>query len=175
MKKNRTVFGAFCGLMTGICWGVSGVFGQFLFETRGVETAWLVPIRLVVAGILLLIYLFFSRREAGGMSIVDFRKIQLKYGMTVHDVNELADAKREKVPFICASNIFETSCKPGVKPRGLDFLRETAKEFGGPVYALGGINTSNAASCIEAGADGVAVRSLCMKDDLSDLREIIAM
>lgn len=63
MKKNRTVFGAFCGLMTGICWGVSGVFGQFLFETRGVETAWLVPIRLVVAGILLLIYLFFSRRE----------------------------------------------------------------------------------------------------------------
>ncbi|MDD7664408.1 MAG: thiamine phosphate synthase [Lachnospiraceae bacterium] len=119
--------------------------------------------------------LFFSRREAGGMSIVDFRRIQLKYGMTVHDVNELADAKREKVPFICASNIFETSCKPGVKPRGLDFLRETAKEFGGSVYALGGINTSNAASCIEAGADGVAVRSLCMKEDLSDLRELIAM
>lgn len=119
--------------------------------------------------------LFFSRREAGGMSIVDFRKIQLKYGMTVHDVNELADAKREKVPFICASNIFETSCKPGLKPRGLDFLRETAKEFGGSVYALGGINTSNAASCIEAGADGVAVRSLCMKEDLSDLRELIAM
>ncbi|MDO4311607.1 MAG: EamA family transporter [Eubacteriales bacterium] len=63
MLKNKSIFGAFCGLMTGICWGVSGVFGQFLFETRGIETAWLVPIRLTSAGILLLIYLFVTNRE----------------------------------------------------------------------------------------------------------------
>ena len=63
MGKNQSVFGAFCGLMTGICWGVSGVFGQFLFETRGVETSWLVPIRLTSAGILLLTYLFITKRE----------------------------------------------------------------------------------------------------------------
>ena len=63
MERKRSVFGAFCGLMTGICWGVSGVFGQFLFETRGIETSWLVPIRLTSAGILLLIYLFLSRRD----------------------------------------------------------------------------------------------------------------
>lgn len=63
MFENKSVFGAFCGLMTGICWGVSGVFGQFLFETRGIETAWLVPIRLTSAGILLLIYLFASNRQ----------------------------------------------------------------------------------------------------------------
>lgn len=63
MFKNKSVFGAFCGLMTGICWGVSGVFGQFLFETRGIETAWLVPIRLTTAGVLLLIYLFLTNRE----------------------------------------------------------------------------------------------------------------
>lgn len=61
--KNQSVLGAVCGLMTGICWGVSGVFGQFLFETRGVETAWLVPIRLTTAGILMLIYLFATKRE----------------------------------------------------------------------------------------------------------------
>lgn len=63
MLKNESVFGAFCGLMTGICWGVSGVFGQFLFETRGIETTWLVPIRLTTAGILMLIYLFATKRE----------------------------------------------------------------------------------------------------------------
>lgn len=63
MLKNRSVIGAFCGLMTGICWGVSGVFGQFLFETRNVQTAWLVPIRLFSSGVVLLIYLFISRRE----------------------------------------------------------------------------------------------------------------
>lgn len=63
MFKNKSVFGAFCGLMTGICWGVSGVFGQFLFETRGIETTWLVPIRLTTAGVLLVIYLFLKNRE----------------------------------------------------------------------------------------------------------------
>ena len=54
--KNRNLFGSFCGIMTGVCWGVSGVFGQFLFETRGVESFWLVPIRMLSAGIFLLIY-----------------------------------------------------------------------------------------------------------------------
>lgn len=63
MFKNKNSFGAFCGLMTGICWGVSGVFGQFLFETRNIQTAWLVPIRLTSAGILLLTYLFCTKRE----------------------------------------------------------------------------------------------------------------
>lgn len=54
--KNKNLFGSFCGIMTGVCWGVSGVFGQFLFETRGVESFWLVPIRMLSAGIFLLIY-----------------------------------------------------------------------------------------------------------------------
>lgn len=63
MKNNRSIFGAFCGLMTGICWGISGVFGQFLFETRDVQTEWLVPIRLASAGVILLTWLFISKRE----------------------------------------------------------------------------------------------------------------
>lgn len=52
--------------MTGICWGVSGVFGQFLFQTRGIETTWLVPIRLTTAGIVLCVWTFIRNREALG-------------------------------------------------------------------------------------------------------------
>ena len=63
MNKKQIYFGSFCGIMTGICWGVSGVFGQFLFETRDVQTAWLVPIRLLSSGILLFIFQFFKNRE----------------------------------------------------------------------------------------------------------------
>lgn len=62
MNKKERLFGSFCGVMTGICWGVSGVFGQFLFETRNIQTSWLVPIRLMTAGILLLIYLTITNR-----------------------------------------------------------------------------------------------------------------
>lgn len=61
--KKQTYIGSICGLMTGICWGVSGCFGQFLFETRDVQTAWLVPIRLLSSGILLFLYQFFTNRE----------------------------------------------------------------------------------------------------------------
>ena len=63
MLKNQTLFGAFCGIMTGICWGLSGVFGQFLFQTKGVDTTWLVPIRLLTSGLLLFTYVFFTNKE----------------------------------------------------------------------------------------------------------------
>ena len=118
---------------------------------------------------------FFSRREAGGLSIINLRHMKLRFGLTVHDVNELADAKTEHTPYILASNIFETSCKPGVKPKGLHFLKEVCTEFHNPVYALGGITPENASSCLEAGAAGVAVRSLCMADDLHELGQLIEM
>lgn len=60
---NSKLFGSFCGVMTGICWGVSGVWGQFLFETRGIDSKWLVPIRIFSAGIMLLIYMSFKNRK----------------------------------------------------------------------------------------------------------------
>lgn len=63
MNKKQKLWGSFCGIMTGICWGVSGVFGQFLFETRDVQSYWLVPIRMLSAGILLLIYVFITNRS----------------------------------------------------------------------------------------------------------------
>ena len=61
--KKQLLIGSLCGIMTGICWGVSGVFGQFLFETRGIQTTWLVPIRLLTSGILLFSYMLFKNRE----------------------------------------------------------------------------------------------------------------
>ncbi len=62
MKRNY-LLGCFSGIMTGICWAISGVFGQFLFEQRGIVAAWLVPVRLVCSGVLLFTYLFFTNRE----------------------------------------------------------------------------------------------------------------
>lgn len=41
-----------CG---GICWGLSGCFGQYLFQEKGLTAEWLVTVRLIAAGILLLL------------------------------------------------------------------------------------------------------------------------
>ena len=40
----------------GMCWGVSGCVGQYLFTRQGMDSTWLVPIRLFLAGVILCIY-----------------------------------------------------------------------------------------------------------------------
>lgn len=54
--KNKTLLGTFLALFGGICWGVSGSMGQYLFTYEGMDSGWLVPIRLGLAGIILLVY-----------------------------------------------------------------------------------------------------------------------
>ena len=53
-KKDNAVRGMFLTLVGGTLWGFSGTCGQFLMQTKGVTSNWLVPIRLLLAGALLL-------------------------------------------------------------------------------------------------------------------------
>lgn len=55
---NDKVKGILFTLLGGICWGVSGSIGQYLFDYEGMDSRWLVPIRLGLAGIILLSYSF---------------------------------------------------------------------------------------------------------------------
>ena len=57
MMKNATdrTKGALLTLLGGICWGLSGCVGQFLFTHEGMDSRWLVPVRLGIAGVLLLV------------------------------------------------------------------------------------------------------------------------
>lgn len=54
--KKGTIIGTFLTIAGGILWGISGVCGQFLFQNKDVTASWLVPLRLVTAGFLLLCY-----------------------------------------------------------------------------------------------------------------------
>ena len=54
--KKGTIIGTFLTIAGGILWGISGVCGQFLFQSKDVTSSWLVPLRLVTAGFLLLCY-----------------------------------------------------------------------------------------------------------------------
>ena len=40
------------------CWGVSGCMGQYLFTREGMDSTWLVPIRLFLAGLILCAFFF---------------------------------------------------------------------------------------------------------------------
>ena len=54
MKQNVALRGTICALLGGVCWGFSGTMGQYLFSAKGLETAWVTTVRMLLAGILLL-------------------------------------------------------------------------------------------------------------------------
>ena len=51
-KKNVGILYTLSG---GICWGLSGCFGQYLFQSKGITADWLVTMRLVIAGSILVL------------------------------------------------------------------------------------------------------------------------
>lgn len=55
---NRNVKGALLSLFGGICWGLSGSMGQYLFQHEGMDSRWLVPVRLFLAGVIMLVWCF---------------------------------------------------------------------------------------------------------------------
>lgn len=67
-KKKEVIFGTILTITGGILWGISGVCGQFLFQNKEVTASWLVPIRLVTAGLLLLLY-YVSRDKGKAFDI----------------------------------------------------------------------------------------------------------
>ncbi|MDD7389056.1 MAG: DMT family transporter [Lachnospiraceae bacterium] len=53
MERKKGFMAAF---MTGLLWGVSSPMAQYLFDCKGVVSEWLVPFRLMTAGIFLMLY-----------------------------------------------------------------------------------------------------------------------
>ena len=86
------------------------------------------------------------------------REAGLPLGMSVAKRREAAVAEFAGATYLGAGPIWETPSKPVAgEPIGLDGLRDICLSVSIPVVAIGGIDASNAADCIRAGAAGVAV------------------
>lgn len=87
-------------------------------------------------------------------------------GASTNNVDEAQRAEREGADYVAVGDIFGTSSKGVTRRANIDRLREIKGAVGLPVVAIGGVNASNVASVIEAGADAVAVISaVCAADD----------
>ncbi|MDE6538605.1 MAG: thiamine phosphate synthase [Ruminococcus sp.] len=80
-------------------------------------------------------------------------------GASVHSVEEAVEAEKMGVDYVIVGHIFETDCKKGLAPRGLDFLNQVCNAVKIPVYAIGGINADNINLVAKAGADGACIMS----------------
>lgn len=56
--------GSFLTLFGAACWGLSGCVAQYLFTRQGMDSAWLTPLRLGLAGIVLCAYYLVRDRRA---------------------------------------------------------------------------------------------------------------
>lgn len=79
-------------------------------------------------------------------------------GISVAKRRDAAIAEFAGATYLGAGPIWATPSKPDAgAPIGIDGLRDICLSVGIPVVAIGGIDASNAAECIRAGAAGVAV------------------
>lgn len=87
-------------------------------------------------------------------------------GTSCHSLADVREAKRLGCSYLIAGHIYATSCKPGLPPRGLAFLREVTAVAELPVYAIGGITPARLKEVREAGAAGGCAMSSLMRGDL---------
>jgi thiamine-phosphate pyrophosphorylase len=93
-------------------------------------------------------------------------------GISARTRREAAVAEFSGATYIGAGPVWATPSKPdAADPVGLDGLADVCLAVSVPVVAIGGIDASNAADCIRAGAAGVAV--IRAVSELAAVREAV--
>src|SRR6266849_2418875 len=85
-----------------------------------------------------------------------------------HSNEEVLRAESEGADFVVFAPVFEKRNTLGTQPASLAALREACRAKI-PVLALGGVTTENAASCLNAGAAGIAGIRLFQENKIEDV------
>jgi thiamine-phosphate pyrophosphorylase len=86
------------------------------------------------------------------------REAGLLLGLSASTIDEAKAGESAGAAYLGAGPVWATPSKPDADPPiGLEGLREICRAVSIPVVAIGGVDASNAAACIHAGAAGVAV------------------
>jgi thiamine-phosphate pyrophosphorylase len=103
------------------------------------------------------------------MTIEDARRISpdsLVIGISAESLEDAVRAEWQGADYIGISPVFSTPTKTDTAPPlGLDGVKLLSAAVSIPTVGIGGINKTNAASVIRAGADGIAVVSAIVSAD----------
>jgi thiamine-phosphate pyrophosphorylase len=94
-------------------------------------------------------------------------------GVSCHSLEAARASQRDGADYIFFGPVFSTPSKAGYgDPQGLHRLSEVCRAVSIPVFAIGGISAQNAASCLDAGAAGIAaIRLFQNAHDLTNIVE----
>lgn len=89
-------------------------------------------------------------------------------GISTHSIEEieylekLKKINNLKIDYITISHIYETDCKKGITPKGIDILKRAKKTTSSNIIALGGITPYNSLNTLKY-CDDIAIMSQIMK------------
>jgi len=102
-----------------------------------------------------------ARLRAAGRVPSDF-----SIGRSCHSLADALDAQRDGADYVFFGPVFATPSKAQFgPPQGIEALAAVCRDARIPVVAIGGITLDSAASCIAAGAAGVAAIRLFQETD----------
>ena len=88
--------------------------------------------------------------------------------VSCHNQDDVDRAQSQVADFAVFAPVFGKNTAPGALATGLDALRQACR-VKVPVLALGGVTLENAASCLQAGAAGVAGIRLFQENKIEDV------
>ena len=107
--------------------------------------------------------------EAGGLQrLKPLTTDHFLVAASCHSKEDVIRADSEGADFAVFAPVFEKNQAPGTQPAGLAALHEACRAKI-PVLALGGVTMENAASCLDAGAAGVAGIRLFQENKIEDV------
>lgn len=97
-------------------------------------------------------------------------------GVSCYDqIGRAREAQAQGASYVAFGSVFSSEVKPGAVRASLELIRRARNEIEVPIVAIGGIDLSNAAQVIEAGAHCVAViTALFSAPDISERARALA-
>jgi thiamine-phosphate pyrophosphorylase len=93
-------------------------------------------------------------------------------GVSCHSLDAALSATSDGADYLIFGPVFTTPSKVVYgAPQGLDRLAEVSRSVSIPVLAIGGITLDNAASCLSAGAAGIA--AIRLFQDATDIAAVV--
>jgi len=92
------------------------------------------------------------------MPVSEARRGELLVGLSTHSAEQFEAGLRSGADQLSVGPVWETPTKPGRSAAGLEYVRHAAAAAPAfPWFAIGGIDTSNVAQVVEAGASRIVV------------------
>ncbi|MEI4789507.1 thiazole tautomerase TenI [Bacillus sp. FJAT-53060] len=83
----------------------------------------------------------------------------LHAGVSVHSLEEAQAAEKNGAEYVMFGHVYDTSCKPGLRARGVELVEELTSVLSIPVVVIGGLTPERIPEMMHVNVKGIAVMS----------------